>query len=158
MLPSETATLLAMVAAYDRRTVGQADVAAWHTELEPYDLATCTAAVRAHYGESREWLMPGDVVQRVKAIRRDRIPQAAPIPPLDPADVAGCIAWDRAWRAGCADGLTSEAAEARADQALGIVRTPVETRARPVAELVAAVAAATAPTAPTRHTPTEDAP
>lgn len=141
MLPSETATLLAMVAAYDRRTVGQADVAAWHSELEPYDLPTCSAAVRAHYAESREWLMPADVVTRVKAIRRERIPLAMPEPPVDPADVPRHLAWQRAWRAGCADGLTSEQAEANADRAVGIVRAAVETRPRPVAELVASVAA-----------------
>lgn len=84
---------------------------------------------------------PADVIDAAKRVRSERVPQNMPEPPIDPADVTRHLAWQREWRSACADGLTSEQAEARADQALGIVRAAVTTRQRPVAELVASVAA-----------------
>lgn len=140
MRPSETATLLAMIAAYDRRTVGEADVAAWHAELEPYDLAAAAAAVRDYYRTSRDWLMPADLVRLIRAARAARIPELVPLPPIEPDDVTRYLAWQVAWRDGCADGLTSDQAERRADDLLGVVRQPLPTSQRPIAALVGTLA------------------
>lgn len=76
---SETAQLLTKIAAFDRRTIGEADVLAWHEILEPYPLAQCLNAVRAYFAETREWCMPSDVVQRVKAERSERLRWAGTI-------------------------------------------------------------------------------
>lgn len=165
MTPSETAELLTLMAAYDRRTIGAADVAAWHREVATLPLGDCQDAVVAHYGSSREWVMPADVLNGVRALRADRLRMAGdpPIPPVDGDDVPAYLAWIGKWREGIAAGLESAAAEDYADRELGIVRAAVEARPRPVAELIAAVArtsrmpARAAASGPTRHTP-EDTP
>lgn len=70
---SETAQLLTKIAAFDRRTIGEADVMAWHEIVEPLNLAECLAAVRDYFTDTREWCMPSDVVNRVKTKRRERL-------------------------------------------------------------------------------------
>lgn len=57
MTLAETAKVLAKMAAYDQRTVGDADVAAWHEILGHLDIDSCLAAVTIHYREnsSRPW-------------------------------------------------------------------------------------------------------
>jgi hypothetical protein len=63
MTPDETARLLAFIAAFDQRTVGRADVLAWHDVLGGYEFDRCTAAVRRHFRESTDRLMPAHVVR-----------------------------------------------------------------------------------------------
>ncbi len=85
MTLEETIDLLTVCAAFDRRTVGEADVTAWHAVAGDLEFADCRAAVIAHYRESRDWIMPADVRTRVKAMRRDRLERsitAAPDPEL----------------------------------------------------------------------------
>ena len=69
MTPSETALLLALAAAYDRRTVGEADVYAWHDVLEHVPLETGKDAVRHHYATSTRFLMPADVNAYAERVR-----------------------------------------------------------------------------------------
>lgn len=83
---SDTNKVLAKMAAYDRRTVGIADVAAWHEIIGDLDYDDCLTAVRDHYTESREWCMPADVAERVKAIRRDRLAAAGSLIPNETGD------------------------------------------------------------------------
>lgn len=71
MTPEETGNLLGDCAAYDRRTVGEADVIAWHRIIGDLPYHDCQAAVIAHYTESREWIMPADIRSRVKRAQRD---------------------------------------------------------------------------------------
>jgi hypothetical protein len=83
----ETIDLLSVVAAFDRRTVGEADAMAWHAVLGDLNFKDSRAAVYAHYRESREWIMPADIRQRVAAIRKQRIDDAPPVGiPEDLAD------------------------------------------------------------------------
>lgn len=73
---SETAQLLVLVTALDRRTTGETDVEAWHLilgDLEHVTIADCAEAVRDHYRERREFLMPADVVTRATAHARRRL-------------------------------------------------------------------------------------
>jgi len=70
--PAEVAKLLAKCAAYDQRTVGEADVLAWHEILARVDLADAFEAVRRHYAESRERVMPADILRLSRQIREER--------------------------------------------------------------------------------------
>lgn len=79
MTPADIAELLTMCAAFDRRTIGRADALAWHQVLADLDYADARQAVADHYSSTREWIMPVDIRQRVKAIRERRITAAHPV-------------------------------------------------------------------------------
>lgn len=76
MTPEEIVDLLALAASVDGRELGKADVAAWHLVIGDLDLADAQQALVEHYRESRFKVMPADVRQRVKAIRRARLDHA----------------------------------------------------------------------------------
>ena len=118
---SETATLLAMIQAFDRRTVGEADVTAWQAALDDLRFEDCRTAVVAHFRISSEWLMPAAVRAAVKAARRDRLERDLPTDPpdADPNDVPAYLEALREQRTRVGDGTE---------------------RPRPVAELIAGVA------------------
>lgn len=73
MTPSQTAELLTFCAAFDRRTIGKADVLAWHTVLDDIDPDEARTAVTAHYRAQTRWIMPADIRNAVLAIHRDRL-------------------------------------------------------------------------------------
>ncbi|MEU1736496.1 hypothetical protein [Streptosporangium sp. NPDC020145] len=84
MTPEETIDLLSLAASFDRRTVGRADVMAWHAAVGDLDFADARDAVVAHYRDNREWIMPADVRKRVKAVREERLArQPVPAPPAE---------------------------------------------------------------------------
>ncbi len=68
----ETAAVLAKAQAYDRRTIGEADVLAWHEALSDLDVGDALAAVAAHYRDSTDWLMPVHVRRGVAELARQR--------------------------------------------------------------------------------------
>lgn len=72
MTPEEAALLLAGAAMFDYRKVEKADALAWHHVLGDLDYDDAIEAVRRHYAESTERLMPAHVRQGVRAIREDR--------------------------------------------------------------------------------------
>ncbi|TDD97589.1 zinc finger domain-containing protein [Actinomadura rubrisoli] len=83
MTDDEVVDLLTLMASFDRRTVGDADVDAWLMAVGDLPFADAKVAVVKHYRESREWLMPADVRRAVRAIREERIkvrPLPAPTP------------------------------------------------------------------------------
>ncbi|MBH1939244.1 hypothetical protein I5Q34_34155 [Streptomyces sp. AV19] len=90
MTPAQTAELLAFCAAFDRRTVGRADVLAWHTVLGNLDFDAARQAVAAHYSSETRWIMPADIITAVRAVRRDRLERhtEAEPPPGDTGDNA----------------------------------------------------------------------
>jgi len=55
------ARLLGLAAAYDARTIGEADVAAWQLALDGLDVERCKAAVVRHYRESTDRVMPAHI-------------------------------------------------------------------------------------------------
>lgn len=69
---AETARLLAAMAAFDRRTVGTSDVAAWQTVLADIAYADALEAVRRHYRDSTEWMMPAMVRAGVRQVEHER--------------------------------------------------------------------------------------
>lgn len=95
-----------MVAAFDRRRVGEEDVLAWQAVLGWSRFEDCVEAVKEHFTESRDWLMPADIVKRVRKMREARLKATAmPPPPLDVADDAErYLAWAKRTQTAIADG------------------------------------------------------
>jgi hypothetical protein len=72
MTRSEIALLLGYIAARDRRTVGETDVLAWHEDLGDLDAPDTREAVRRHFRESTDYLMPAHIRRLVRLIRDER--------------------------------------------------------------------------------------
>lgn len=74
MTPGEAARLLAGAAMFDYRKIEKADAQAWHFVIGDLDFEDAMEALRRHYAESTERLMPAHIRQGVRAIRdaRDR--------------------------------------------------------------------------------------
>ncbi|WP_213452870.1 hypothetical protein [Rhizomonospora bruguierae] len=90
---AEAAAVLAKAAAFDRRTVGDADILAWHEILADVAVDDALAAVAAHYRDTRDWLMPSDVIRlarKVRAERRERS-EALALPSRFEADPARAV-------------------------------------------------------------------
>lgn len=69
---SETARLLAAMASFDRRTVGDGDVIAWQAVLVDAPFDDCLEAVKQHYAEHTEWMMPAHVRRAVRDMASQR--------------------------------------------------------------------------------------
>lgn len=82
---NEIIDLLTAASAYDRRTVGEGDIAAWAQAADraAWRFAEALNAIHDHYADTPAWLMPGHVTQRIRAARRQ------------PANSADVIAIDR---------------------------------------------------------------
>lgn len=87
---SETGEALALASEYDNRHFTAETSAAWHELLSPFSLDEARNAIRKHYRESREWLMPADILRIIKADRKTRLAKLGPINPnrADMTDVA----------------------------------------------------------------------
>jgi hypothetical protein len=72
MTKAQVAQLLTIIASFDRRTVGESDVEAWHLILGDLDVEDCAQAVKDHYGERTSWLMPADIRTRATSTARRR--------------------------------------------------------------------------------------
>lgn len=72
MSKTDTLDVLTAIAAYDLRTIGEADVTAWHLAINelPKDLAL--EAVVIHHKVSTDRIKPANVLGIAKSIRRDR--------------------------------------------------------------------------------------
>lgn len=97
---NEIVDLLSIVTVYDGRTIGEADVAAWGDAAQRgrWTFEQAQDAVKAHYAESTQWLMPGHVTDRIKVQRRDPPPPHA-LPPsrrsFQQQHKDSCVAWVR---------------------------------------------------------------
>lgn len=69
---SQTALVLAQMQAYDQRTIGDADVIAWHSLLVDAPFEDCQEAVRQHYAENTERIMPAHVRRLVRDMASQR--------------------------------------------------------------------------------------
>lgn len=115
----EAALLLGMAAARDRRTIGDADVRAWAEDLDDIDFADAQAALRQHFRESTEWLMPVHIRRRATEIVRER------------------------------HRIERETAEAEREAIEAAQRGPVEDRSPDVTDLLGRLAAKLGPSDPT---------
>jgi hypothetical protein len=68
----EVALLLTAAAARDLRTIGEADVLAWFEDIGDLDYQDCRAALRLHYRDSTERIMPAHVRRLVRQVRDER--------------------------------------------------------------------------------------
>jgi hypothetical protein len=73
MTPADVAKVMAKCSAYDLRTVGRADVAAWSEILGTVELDDALEAVTRFYRESSARAMPADILRHSKAAKRDRL-------------------------------------------------------------------------------------
>jgi hypothetical protein len=101
---SQTATLLAMCAAYDQRTIGETDVTAWQAALDDTDPDDARTAVINWYKRTRDRIAVSDVRTGVATIRAARLPHIgagmeAWIPDADPNDIPAYLTALRAHRA-----------------------------------------------------------
>lgn len=137
MTPAQAATVLALAAAFDNRTVGEANAIAWSEALdERVALDDAKQIVVDHYARTREWIMPSDINTASAALRRDRLSRMrTPEPPAD-LSVTDELVWQRVYRAAIGDGFEHDEADARACAELGIVRPEQITSTRPVLALV----------------------
>lgn len=114
---NETAAVLAMIAALDRRSAfNETDAIAWHAILTDYQFDDCRTAVVKHYSDTSYSIMPADIVRIVRQIRskrRDAV--SAPLPPVHPDNVNEFKAWTLEWYRAIADGLTEDEATDRAN-------------------------------------------
>ncbi|KAB7834049.1 zinc finger domain-containing protein [Streptomyces mobaraensis] len=108
MTPADAAELLTLCAAFDRRTIGEADARAWAYALRDVPLDDDTRdAVADHYGRTEEWITPAHVRTVRARVRADRIAAAHPVyePPQDEDETgAQFTARRRAQIAAAADG------------------------------------------------------
>lgn len=112
---SEAGELLALIKAYDNRSFNEETSAAWYDLLHPYSLTEAKHAVKKHYSESRDWLMPADVLRIIKTERRNRLAKVETIVPsrADMTSTAAELATTKALSKAIASGeLTPEAYEA----------------------------------------------
>ncbi|MEV0115561.1 hypothetical protein AB0H77_20335 [Streptomyces sp. NPDC050844] len=80
MTPAEAAELLAHCAAFDRRTIGEADARAWARALHDVPLDDDTrGAIAEHYGRSDKWITAAQVREMRARIRTGRLEAAHPV-------------------------------------------------------------------------------
>ncbi|WP_018214748.1 hypothetical protein [Salinispora vitiensis] len=77
MTKAETALILAAAAARDLRTVGDADVLAWHEDLHDITYPEAREALRRHYRDSTDRIMPAHIRHHTRTIRDERRRQVA---------------------------------------------------------------------------------
>lgn len=64
--------LLTAAAAYDRRTIGQGDIAAWSEAARRagWTFDKALNALHEHYARSSQWLMPGHITEQIRVASR----------------------------------------------------------------------------------------
>jgi len=72
MTPEEIGDVLGLAAARDRRTVGESDILAWLGDLDGITFDEAREAIRRHYRQTDDWLMPSHVLQHVRVIREEQ--------------------------------------------------------------------------------------
>lgn len=82
----ETANVLAKIQAFNNRTVDEAVISTWHEILEPYELDDALRAVTDYFRHHREWIMPADILERVKEYQQARLATFRDSPRLSDAD------------------------------------------------------------------------
>lgn len=72
---AEANRLLTYVASVDGRRIDDATVIAWHSIVGDLHLADCMEAVRRHFANSKDWLMPAHVREAAIKLRDERRPK-----------------------------------------------------------------------------------
>lgn len=69
---AETSMVLAKIQAFDNRNVDDATVIAWQEVLEPHTVQDALVAVSEYFRVNSSWIMPSNIVERVRAIEDGR--------------------------------------------------------------------------------------
>lgn len=116
MTEDEVIDLLSMAAAFDSRTIGEADVAAWQAVADScgWTSATARRALVEHHGHSTTRLVPGHITALIEAERARIRRSFNPVPP--PVNLRDDPTAERAWlreraRRHVQDGLDAWTAE-----------------------------------------------
>lgn len=96
MNQQEAAALLAVAAAFDNRKPDADAALAWSLALADFDFISARDAVVAHYRESRDWIMPSDIVARIRTIVANRLRLFGTLTP--PAEIQGEVDDEQRWR------------------------------------------------------------
>lgn len=72
MTPLETADVLTAIASYDLRTIGEADVIAWHAAIGELSKPLALEAVVIHHKTSTDRIKPANILGVARTILRDR--------------------------------------------------------------------------------------
>lgn len=78
MTPEQASDILDTAAAFDRRKIGDVDVAAWHDALGKLDVNLCIDAVIDYYRTEIRPIMPADVRRRVVSARNEQLMRELP--------------------------------------------------------------------------------
>jgi len=87
----QVGALLKVLAAYDGRNVGEADLMVWGRQMVDIEYVDAVEAAHQHYAESREWARPSDIRHLAQGFynRRNRRPEVV---------APGCVEPDPAER------------------------------------------------------------
>lgn len=93
----EAFKLLTLASARDGRKVSQAVARVWADDLVGVDLGEAVEAVRLHYTESSDWLMPSHVIKGVRRVREAHDRQRRRTLAIEPQVITfpGKEWWDR---------------------------------------------------------------
>lgn len=75
MNKKEIGQLLTMAALVDNRTVTPEACLMWHDIIGYLSYDAAVAAMKEHYAETSEWIMPAHIANRVRAKNRAALPQ-----------------------------------------------------------------------------------
>ncbi len=98
MRKAEIGYLLAVCASFDHRTVGEADIEAWHHVLGHLDFIPCRQAIYMHYGRTADFIAPAHIIDEVKGRKLTPTPIDSGLPDADPDDVPAWLAAKREGR------------------------------------------------------------
>lgn len=124
MTKAEIAKLLLMAAAFDQRTIGDADIEAWAATVGDLRFGDARSGLITHYREETTRIMPAHVLERVAEIREARLREAGTIPiPEHLADYPIAeLEWRDAATRAVADGLPLPPAPSEAELRARTVR------------------------------------
>lgn len=114
MSPSEAAELLVLAQKLDGRHIPSEERArAWAAVMPDISVTDAAQAMRRHYRESRDMVMPKDLIDGTRLLRRERVAGWVE-PALDP-DLPGAEYAERLGRirAGVASGMTLAVGDGR---------------------------------------------
>lgn len=72
MILTETDALLTLIHNVDKRKLDDAVILTWHELIGELDFADCVEAMKAHFRECTDYLLPAHIVAGVRAIRNAR--------------------------------------------------------------------------------------
>lgn len=102
MTKSEIAKLLAFIQAFDRRTIGEMDIAAWHATARAARWTAAHAKQAATdllaTGQPGQWLTPAHVTDRLRQVRRDIARALFTRDITPPSELDGDITAEMRWR------------------------------------------------------------